>query len=91
VTLNPTPPQRIVTRSDAMAGGMTGDQIRQRVRSGLWTALDRATYLIHADVPDDPFVAARRGHAVDASQRYVVIRDRPLDSARAPSLEGFRW
>ena len=60
--LNPTPRQRIVTRSDAMAGGMTGDQIRQRVRRGLWTALDRATYLIHADVPDDPFVAARRGH-----------------------------
>ena len=73
MTLNPTPPQRIVTRSDAMAGGMTGDQIRQRVRSGLWTALDRATYLIHADVPDDPFVAARRGHVdrcVAAVQRH---------------------
>jgi len=77
---------------------MSGDQIRQRVRSGLWTPLDRATYLIHSNVPEDPFAAARAGHVdrcVAAVRRHsgsaigfgscAVTRGLPLVSG-VPSL-----
>lgn len=62
MTPDPMPPQRIVTRADALAKGMSADQVRQRVRSGLWIPLDRATYLTHEEAADSGFAGLRAAH-----------------------------
>jgi len=56
----------LLRMSDAVAAGLTADQVRQRVRSGRWQAMARGTYLRHTIDGDDPFEVARTEHAVRA-------------------------
>jgi hypothetical protein len=62
VSIDPVLQQRIVTRSDALAGGLSRDQIRQRVRSGLWTPLERGTYLTRVEPLPDVHAQQRLAH-----------------------------
>jgi hypothetical protein len=53
----------VVTRAQALAAGMTPDEVRQRVRGGHWTALLPGTYARRSTEPDlDPFEAQRVRH-----------------------------
>ena len=55
---------RVVTRGEALAAGLTADQVRQRVRGGHWIALDTGVYLRAACASEatDPFAHAREEH-----------------------------
>ena len=64
----PDPPglPRVVTRLEALAVGLTDDEIRHRVRSGRWVALVRGQYLRSDLNVDEPFEQARIRHALEA-------------------------
>lgn len=58
----------IVTRAEALAAGLTDDEVRQRVRGGSWVRLDTGVYLrsgkaaLARGVLDDDHAAARLAH-----------------------------
>lgn len=66
---DPDPPlPLVVTAAEARAAGLTRDQVRQRVRSGRWTALARGAYRREVDATSAPsdlddFAVARIDHA----------------------------
>jgi len=64
----PDPPglSRVVTRREALAAGMTDDEIRHRVRAGRWVALVRGQYLRGDLDVEEPFEQARMRHALEA-------------------------
>lgn len=62
-SLDPPLP-RVVTRTEALAAGMTRDHIRQRVRSGRWRPLAHGVYDRGAvDMSTDRFDRERQEHA----------------------------
>ena len=73
----------VFTAAQARSAGLTSDQIRQRVRSGRWVALNRGVYRrAEATVPDDLDVFARA--RVDHAQRAIAMA-----LANAGSVIGF--
>lgn len=75
MTADPSRLGLIVTRSEALAAGLTRDQIRQRLRSGRWRHLDTGVYLRQtARRTDlDDFADARLAHVercVAAARRH---------------------
>jgi very-short-patch-repair endonuclease len=62
----------VFTAAQARLAGLTPDQIRQRVRSGRWVALNRGVYRrAEATIPDD--LDAFAGARVDHAQRAVAM------------------
>lgn len=76
--LDPTLPF-LVTRARAMSGGLTGDQIRQRVRSGRWTRLAPGVYRRNdaelSQAPGDVFASQRRQHAERAVAQALSLTE----------------
>lgn len=74
----------IVTRQEALAAGLTRDQIRQRVRGGRWRRLAAGTYgTSPAAVPPDPWDAARAAHLDRARAVLLAHPDCVLGYASA--------
>ena len=68
----PDPPlPAVVTISDAIAAGLTEDQVRQRVRSGRWSRLARGVY---------------RTRPIEAANEYERMRAEHADRAIAEAL-----
>ena len=65
----------IFTMSEAVAAGMTADQVRQRVRSGRWAALGSGTYSRSLPPADDldPFAQRRNLHVQLAVARALKV------------------
>lgn len=66
----PLPP--VVTRAEALAAGLTRDQIRQRVRVGRWRTVAHGVY--------------DRGIALVESDEHARVRERHLRQAEAAAL-----
>ena len=64
----PDPPglTPIITRPEALAAGMTRDEVRHRLRSGRWRALAPGLYLREPLGGDDPFEVARQAYVLEA-------------------------
>jgi hypothetical protein len=83
----PLPP--VVTRAEAIAAGLTRDQIRQRVRSGRWRALAHGVYDRRVDEPcGNGFDAARQEHARRTRAAVMAFRGSSAALHSAAVLHG---
>lgn len=79
MTLNVIHLPRIITRADALAAGLSGDQVRSLVRRGDWQALDRGTYLTRVEHLPEVYTRERVAH----TDRCIAAAHRHPGSAIA--------